>query len=154
MRRGEKEINDRAEIDSIIRSSQVCRLGLSDNGQPYVVPLCFGYDGKALYFHCAKEGRKLDILRRNNKACFEFDVVAGLVEANQGCDWGIGYQSVIGFGTAQVIEDIAQKETALTCLMAQYSRQSFVFPPDRLARAAVVRVEIDSLTGKQSKGLT
>jgi nitroimidazol reductase NimA-like FMN-containing flavoprotein (pyridoxamine 5'-phosphate oxidase superfamily) len=154
MRRGEKEIRDRAEIDSIIRRSQVCRLGLSDNGQPYVVPLCFGYDGKALYFHCAKEGRKLDILRRNDKVCFEFDVVAGLVEAKQGCDWGIGYQSVIGFGAAQVIEDVAQKRTALTHLMARYSRQSFVFPPETLTRTVVVKIEIDSLTGKQSKRLT
>jgi nitroimidazol reductase NimA-like FMN-containing flavoprotein (pyridoxamine 5'-phosphate oxidase superfamily) len=154
MRRNEKEITDRAEIDSIIRRSQVCRLGLSDNGQPYVVPLCFGYDGNALYFHCAKEGRKLDILRRNSKVCFEFDVVAGLVEANQGCDWSIGYQSVIGFGAAQVIEDVAQKRTALTHLMAQYSRQSFVFPPETLTRTVVVKIEIDSLTGKQSKRLT
>jgi nitroimidazol reductase NimA-like FMN-containing flavoprotein (pyridoxamine 5'-phosphate oxidase superfamily) len=154
MRRDEKEIKDRAEIDSIIRRSQVCRLGLSDNGQPYVVPLCFGYDGKVLYFHCAKEGRKLDILRRNDRVCFEFDVVAGLVEADQACNWGIRYQSVIGFGTAQVIEDVAQKRTALICLMAQYSRQAFVFPPDMLTRAAVVKIEIESLTGKQSKGLT
>jgi nitroimidazol reductase NimA-like FMN-containing flavoprotein (pyridoxamine 5'-phosphate oxidase superfamily) len=154
MRRYEKEIKDRAAIDSIIRRSQVCRLGLSDNGQPYVVPLCFGYDGKVLYFHCAKEGRKLDILRRNDRVCFEFDVVAGLVEADQACNWGIRYQSVIGFGTAQVIEDVAQKRTALTRLMAQYSRQAFVFPPETLTRIVVVKIEIDSLTGKQSKRLT
>jgi nitroimidazol reductase NimA-like FMN-containing flavoprotein (pyridoxamine 5'-phosphate oxidase superfamily) len=154
MRRDEKDIKDRAEIDSTIRRSQVCRLGLSDNGQPYVVPLCFGYDGKALYFHCAKEGRKLDILRRNGKVCFEFDIVEGMVEADQGCHWGMRYQSVIGFGTAQLVEDVTQKKTALTILMAQYSKGSFVFPPEMLTSTAVVKIEIDSLTGKQSKRLT
>jgi len=73
MRRTEKEIENRAEIDSIIRRNQVCRVGLSEQGSPYVVPLCFGYDGESLYFHCAREGRKLDILRQNDKVCLETD---------------------------------------------------------------------------------
>jgi uncharacterized protein len=154
MRRDEKEIKDRREIDSIIRRSQVCRLGLSDNGQPYIVPLCFGYDGKALYFHCAKEGRKLDILRRNNKVCVEFDIVEELVEADQGCKWSMRYQSVIGSGTAHVIEDMEQVKIALTLLMAQYSKQSFVFSPEKLKLTVVIKIEIKNLTGKQSKRLT
>jgi uncharacterized protein len=154
MRRDEKEITDRTEIDLIIRGSRVFRLGLSDQGQPYIIPLCFGYDGKALYFHCAKEGRKLDIVQRNKRVCFEFDTIEGMVEADQGCNWGIEYQSVIGFGTAQVVEDVIEKQTALTLLMAQYSKRSFVFPPEMLARTAVVRIDIESLTGKQSKRLT
>jgi len=153
MRRSEKEIKDRAEIDLIIRRSQVCRLGLSDRGQPYVVPLCFGYDGKALYFHCAKEGRKLDILRRNNRVCFEFDIVEGMVEADQGCDWDARYQSVIGFGIAHFIEDGTGKQNALSFLMSQYSERTFSLPPEMVSRIAIVKIEIDSLTGKQSKRL-
>lgn len=151
MRRGDKEIRDRGLIDSIIHRSQVCRLGLSDQGQPYVVPLCFGYDGKALYFHCAKEGRKLDILRQNDRVCFEFDIVEGMVEGDEACRWGIRYQSVIGFGRAQEIKDLAAKETALTYIMAHYSERTFSFPSDMVERVAVIKVEIESLTGKQSK---
>jgi hypothetical protein len=151
VRRGDREIRDREQIDSIIRRCRVCRLGLSDEGQPYVVPLCFGYDGAALYFHCSPKGRKLDILRRNNKVCVEFDLVEGMVEADQGCDWGIRYQSAIGFGTAEVVEGIAEKQAALGLLMAQYSERSYVFPPEMLARTAVVKVAIDSLTGKQTQ---
>jgi nitroimidazol reductase NimA-like FMN-containing flavoprotein (pyridoxamine 5'-phosphate oxidase superfamily) len=154
MRRGEKEITDRAQIDAIIRRSQVCRLGLSDQGQPYVVPLCFGYDGRALYFHCAPEGRKLDILRRNNKVCFEFDLVEGMIEADQGCDWGIRYQSVIGSGIAHLVEDVKDKQNALSLVMAQYSQRNFSLPPEMVSRSAVVRIEIESLTGKQSQRLT
>lgn len=150
MRRTEKEITDQAEIDSVIRRSQVCRLGLSDQGQPYVVPLCFGYDGKALYFHCAREGRKLDILRRNNKVCLEFDIAEGMVEADHACDWGIRYQSVIGFGIAHVVEDATEKQTALSLIMAQYSECAFSFPLETVNRTVVVKIEIQSLTGKQS----
>jgi uncharacterized protein len=151
MRRVEKEMKNKAEIDAIIRRCQVCHLGLSDQGQPYVVPLCFGYDGKVLYFHCAKEGRKLDILRRNNKVCFAFDMVEGMIEADQGCNWGIQYQSVIGCGTAHLVEDATEKQHAVTLIMAQYSRRTFSFPPEIVNRTAVVRIEIESLTGKQSK---
>lgn len=155
MRRAEKEITDRAEIDSIIRRSRVCHLGLSDHGQPYVVPLNFGYDGQALYFHCAQEGRKLDILRRNNKVCFEFDIVDGIVEADQACNWGTRYQSVIGFGIAHFLDDRAAKQHALTLIMAQYAERSFSFPPEMppeiVSRTALVKIEIESLTGKRSE---
>ena len=151
MRRGEQGITDRTEIDSIIRRSQHCSLGLSDGGQPYVVPLCFGYDGKFLYFHCAKEGRKLDILRKNNNVCLEFDLVEGMVEADQGCDWGIKYQSVVGFGSAWLVEDIKEKQNAMTLLMAQYSNRTFSFPEAILSRTAVVKVVIETLTGKRSR---
>ena len=154
MRRAEKEIRNRTEIDSIIRRSQVCHLGLSDQGSPYVVPLCFGYDGRDLYFHCASEGRKLDILRQNDKVCFEFDIFEGLVEAEQGCNWGVRYQSVIGFGRARVIENPAEKIRALALIMAQYSKRTFSFPPDAVSRTVVVKIEIESVTGKQSKRLT
>ena len=128
MRRSEKEIHDRELIDSIIRRSQICRLGLSDRGQPYVVPLCFGYDGAAIYFHCAPEGRKLDIIRENSKVCFEIDIVEGMIEADQACGWGIRYQSVIGFGRAYEIEDFAAKEAALSHIMSQYSDRAFSSP--------------------------
>jgi uncharacterized protein len=151
MRRSEKEITDRAEIDAIIRRCRVCRLGLSDQGQPYVVPLCFGYDGQALYFHCAKEGRKLDILRRNNRVCFEFDVLEGMVEADQGCQWSIRYESVIGFGTASLVEEPTQRQEALALLMAQYSDRAFAFPEIAVNRTVIVRIDIENVTGKQSK---
>ena len=154
MRRTEKEIRNRAEIDSVIRRSKVCRLGLSDQGTPYIVPLCFGYDGQSLYFHCARQGRKLDILRQNDKVCFEFDIVEGIVEADRGCDWGICYQSVIGSGRACLVEDPIEKEQALSLIMAQYSKRTFSFPPEMVARTAVVKITIDGLTGKQSKRLT
>jgi nitroimidazol reductase NimA-like FMN-containing flavoprotein (pyridoxamine 5'-phosphate oxidase superfamily) len=61
MRRSEKEITAKTEIESIIQQSMVCRLAMSEGQIPYIVPLCFGYRNDTLYFHSAKEGKKLDI---------------------------------------------------------------------------------------------
>jgi uncharacterized protein len=148
MRKSEREITDRSVIDGIIRRCLVCRLGLSDNGRPYVVPLNFGYDGHALYFHGAPEGRKIDIIRRNNRVCFEFDKVVAIVEAEEACDWGTRYQSVIGFGTAEIINDPEAKRAALKTIMAQYSGGQYGFPEKIVSHTAVIKVAIDEMTGK------
>ena len=85
MRRGEREIKDRAEIDAVMRRCRVCRLGLCDGNEPYIVPICFGYDGQALYFHCAHEGRKIDIIRTNNRVGFEFDILESMKQTENVC---------------------------------------------------------------------
>ena len=67
MRRKEKEIVEKSEIEAVISKASVCRLGMAEEGMPYVVPLCFGYENNTLYFHSAKEGKKVDILKKNNR---------------------------------------------------------------------------------------
>jgi hypothetical protein len=79
MRRKDKEISDIALIEDIITKARVCRLALYDNARPYIVPLCFGYKDNILYFHSAPEGKKLSLLRNNNRVCFEFDTDHELV---------------------------------------------------------------------------
>ena len=150
MRRSEKEITDRAEIDAIIGSCQVCRLGLCDEDEPYVVPMCFGYDGEFLYFHSAVEGRKLDILRRNPRVCVEFDEVIRVVEEEEACRWGIHYRSVIGTGTVEFVEELEAKRAGLALVMAQYTDGDFSFPEGAVDRVSVFRVRLDQLTGKRA----
>ena len=149
MRRSDREIIERSEIDGIIRGCQVCHLGLTDGLEPYVVPLSFGYDGQALYFHCAREGRKLDILRKNSRVCFEFDILDGLVTGDAACQWGMAYRSVIGAGRGHVVEGLDEKRQALALLMKQYADSGFTFPDMALEAVAVIRVDIDSISGKQ-----
>ena len=105
------------EIDAILREALVCRLGLCEGGRPYVVPLCFGYEDNALYFHCSKKGKNIDIIKANNNACFEVEVDCELVEAEKACKWDIKYKSVIGFGTAELIEDVELKHKGLDVIM-------------------------------------
>jgi uncharacterized protein len=151
MRKTEREIRDRSTIDTMIRNSQVCRLGLTDGTEPYVVPLCFGYDGRSLYFHCAPEGRKIELLRRNNQVCFEFDQIDEIIENEQACRWGMRFRSVIGSGTASFLEAPEEKRQALTLLMQQYSPKAFTFPEDILAHTTVIKIEIESISGKHGR---
>lgn len=77
MRRSDREIKDFDEIIEVINKCDVCRLAINDGDYPYIVPMNFGLnieDGKVvLYFHCASEGKKLELLRKNNKVAFEMD---------------------------------------------------------------------------------
>ena len=150
MRRKEKEITDRAVIESIVLRSSVCRLALSEDNRPYIVPLCFGYKDNTLYFHSARKGKKLDILRKNNNVCFEFDIDHKIVEAEKACKWGMKYQSVIGYGNASVINDPESKRRAFNIIMQHYSGRSFTYAEVALKDTVIIKVEIESMRGKKS----
>ena len=152
MRRGEKEIKARPEIDAILREARVLRLGLVDGLEPYVVPLSFGYDGEALYFHCATAGRKLDLLQRNPLVCFEVDELDRVVEGTEACRWGVAYRSVIGTGRAVVLGEREEKRKGLEILMRQYSAREHNFDDREMNRTCVVRIDILSVSGKKSPG--
>lgn len=150
MRRKEKEIQEKSDIEEIIRKAFVCRLAMFDGDQPYIVPLCFGYRDNTLYFHGARKGKKLDIIKKNHKVCFEFDENVELIKAEKPCEWGIKYQSVIGFGKAVILENPDDKQKALEIIMAQYSNKSYSFPDNATEKTALIKVEIENMTGKQS----
>ena len=150
MRRADKEIADRGEIDKILRKATVCRLGLVDGAIPYVVPLSFGYEGNALYFHSAREGRKVALLKRNAIVCFEFDVDAEPVRSETSCGWTMRYRSVIGSGTASFVEDPGEKSAAMKIIMRQYAGGPHEFPEEALGKIAVIKVAIGEISGKVS----
>jgi nitroimidazol reductase NimA-like FMN-containing flavoprotein (pyridoxamine 5'-phosphate oxidase superfamily) len=72
------------------------------------------------------------------------------VEGQEACDWGMRYQSVIGFGQAVILDDMEEKRRGLEIIMRQYSDRSFLFLEDSVARITVIKVAIESMTGKQS----
>ena len=150
MQKKDKEIKDVAAIEDILSNASVCRLGLCENDQPYIVPLCFGYKDNTLYFHCAGQGKKLDIIRKNNNVCFEFDIDLELVKDERPCNWGMKYKSVIGFGKAVFVEDIESKRKALDVIMRQFSANTFEYPEETIRKTTIIRVEIENMTGKRS----
>ena len=148
MRRKDKEITDPEAIVSIIRRSTVCRLGMSDDGQPYVIPMSFGYQDGAVYFHCTPEGRKIEILRKNPRVCIEFDVDCLLKTGDSACKWGFHFKSAIAFGVAAIIEDSTEKQAGLDIIMRQYSRDVFMYSESAFDKIVVIRVNVTELTGK------
>jgi nitroimidazol reductase NimA-like FMN-containing flavoprotein (pyridoxamine 5'-phosphate oxidase superfamily) len=150
MRKKEKEITEASAIEAIIKKSLVCRLALSDDNFPYIVPLCFGYRDRVLYFHGSLKGKKIDIIKKNQNICFEFDINTEIVKAEDACHWSMKYRSVIGFGKAQLLEDIEEKRKALNIIMSQYSNGTFEFNDAILKKSGVIKVEIENMKGKQS----
>ncbi|HTZ39789.1 MAG TPA: pyridoxamine 5'-phosphate oxidase family protein [Syntrophales bacterium] len=150
MRKREREIKDIQDIHEILEKSLVCRLGLCDDGQPYVVPMNYGYRGSRLYFHCAREGRKIDVLRRNDRVCVEVDTDIRIVKGDAPCQWTAKYRSVIGMGRARIIEDEKEKRAGLGIIMDHYGGGGDGFDEGSLQRTLVIEVVLESLTGKQS----
>lgn len=152
MRRTDKEITDQTLVSQIIEKAQNCRLGLAKDNIPYVLPVSFGYDGTAIYFHTAKEGRKIDFMTANDRVCFEFEhgVQLSRNESNP-CKWSLSFQSVIGYGTVRELTDLPEKTAGLNQMMTHYSGRAWPFTRDDLEVIRVWRIAIESLTGKQSK---
>jgi nitroimidazol reductase NimA-like FMN-containing flavoprotein (pyridoxamine 5'-phosphate oxidase superfamily) len=150
MRRKDKAIVELAEIEQILRRALVCRLGLTDGNRPYIVPLSFGFKNNTLYFHSAPEGMKIEMLRKNSKVCFEFDVDHEVVADEEACKWGMKYRSVIGFGKASIVEDNREKQEGLNAILEHYSGRTYDCPEAAVNSTLVIKVEIESMTGKQS----
>ncbi len=151
MRRADKEITSKAAIEEIISRSLVCRLALADENRPYIVPLCFGYKDNSLYFHSAVQGKKIDIIKKNNRVCFEFDIDYEVIKADKACEWGMQYKSVVGFGQASFLEDSESKRRALDIIMTQYSGESSPYPETKLKHTVIIKVDIEQMTGKQAQ---
>ena len=136
--------------EEIIRSAQVCRLGLTDGHLPYIIPLCFGYRDRTLYFHSASDGKKIALLRKNPQVCFEFDHNVAVNKAEQPCKWGMKYQSIIGYGKAVFIKTFEEKKEALKIIMSQYSEESYSFIDSAVNSTTIFKVPVTEMTGKQS----
>jgi len=150
MRKKDKEITDIKEIELIMKKAICCRIGLVDGDGPYVVPVSFGYERNALYFHGALEGRKVELIKKNNQICFEVDTDVEVVKSEKPCGWAMKYRSVIGVGRAYILESDEEKSRGLRLIMGQYAGGDFSFPKSTLDRTLVVKVDIKSMTGKQS----
>jgi uncharacterized protein len=151
MRRHDKEITDRGSIDTIIRKARVCRIALCDGTTPYLVPMCFGYDGRSLFLHSANEGRKIDVLRQNPKVCFEFETDCEVLPSDKPCSFSMRYRSVVGSGRTVFVEDLESRHHALQLILRQYSDETFILSDKALENIVIIRVDIEGITGKQSR---
>jgi len=148
MRRRDREITDAEKLKEILKKSTVCHLGLADGGEPYVVPVNFGYDNGCIYFHSAQSGHKIDLLKKNPRVCFEVDTDLQILKTEKN-NCQVNYRSLIGRGKAVFLENAEEKARALKVIMRQCAGFEYDIP-SYLDRTAVVRIEIESLTGKQA----
>jgi len=152
MRRKEKEITNRDAIDQIIHNSLICHLSCSLNDQPYVVPLSFGYDGNAVYFHTAREGKKNDILSVNPHVCLGFEhEIQILPDPDLACRWTFHYQSVIATGIAKAVTHPKDRLYAIKQIMLHFSDEDWEISEKELSRTTIWQVILTEITGKNSQ---
>jgi nitroimidazol reductase NimA-like FMN-containing flavoprotein (pyridoxamine 5'-phosphate oxidase superfamily) len=151
VRRKDREITDRDEIYEILDRAFIGHLALCSGGEPYVVPLCFGVMNGAVYFHCAREGRKLDMIAENPRGCFQVQCDEDLVRSPQrACGWGMLYKSVMISGPITLVEDEEEKCAALLAIMKKYAGGDFSheFSSAECASVTVLRLDPRERSGK------
>jgi nitroimidazol reductase NimA-like FMN-containing flavoprotein (pyridoxamine 5'-phosphate oxidase superfamily) len=180
MRRHDREVNNPTDILAIIESADSCCLGLVDDfgplPVPYVIALNFGYEPAGedglrgtFWFHGAREGRKLELIRRNPYACIQLDCEHRPVKNALGCGWGMKYASVLATGQARIVEQVAERRHGLDCLMDHYRRlwglpdaveptgmdpimatgSALTYEDELLAITTVFRVDVEGMSAKR-----
>lgn len=150
MRRNDREITDPSTLQKILKESSICRVALFDDDFPYIVPMNYGYKEETIYFHCATEGRKLDLIRKNNKVGFEIEHSSRVVAHEIACGWTTKYTSIIGTGTMEILDQTKDKVKGLNAIMEQHGRFDNLFDEKLLERVMILSLKINSLTGKES----
>ena len=138
------------EMEGIVHEAQVCYLGLSDQGMPYVLPMNFVYESGVLYLHSAAEGYKMEIMKANAAVCINFNIGNELFYRHKdvGCSWGMKFKSVNIFGQAKFIDDYDEKYRIMQCFMRKFSGENYEFSEPSIKNVVVIRVDVQKMTGK------
>ena len=152
MTKRERQVTDPNQILEILDKSKVLHLGLAVGGEPYVVPMNYGYvmeDGKlTVYLHSAVRGKKLDMIRANPNVFFEMDCDRAPFEGVKPCQYGLVYSSVMARGTATIVDDVEEKKRAMTILMKTQTGKDFSFDDKLVGMVAVIRIDVTEYTAK------
>lgn len=157
MRRKDREVTDSVRIADIISRCTCLRIGFQDDGEVYIVPLNFGYAVKdeayVFYFHGAKEGRKMDLIRKSPRVGFEMDTDFTVYTRNDSdiaCSYTARFQSVIGNGTVSMVSDIEEKKLGLSLIMEHNTgKQKWNFDEKMVDAAAVFKLEVTKMSCKE-----
>lgn len=154
MRRQEREVTDKAEIESILAEGKVLRIAMHDGVFPYIVPVNYGYemqDGKiTLFFHGAKEGKKHVLIEKNPHVAIEMDCEHHLIQqtGEEACSASYAYASIIGQGMIERVKE-EQKAECLDRIMVHYGITSRKYNPNVLERTWVYKIELTAYTAKR-----
>lgn len=153
MRRRDRELTELSDMISVLDQCKVVRVGMHDGKKIYVLPLNFGYtfEGEklVLYLHCGKEGKKLDLLRENPYVFIEMDCEHQLIEGRKPCQYGYLYASIMGEGTAEIIDDPKEKIKGMEILMKCMTGKEFPFDERLVSIVNVIKITVDEYTGKR-----
>lgn len=153
LRRSEKALEDPEEIEQVLASVRIMTVACCLENEPYLFTVDFVWDPQAreLWFHCATEGRKIKMLQANPRVCVTVVEDRGYLDGE--CDHA--YHSLILEGKGHVVTDLSEKRRALELLARKHERQPevilarFAGDDEAVRKVGIVRVSIDSVSGKQ-----
>jgi nitroimidazol reductase NimA-like FMN-containing flavoprotein (pyridoxamine 5'-phosphate oxidase superfamily) len=152
VRRIDRQIESTSEIMSILQKADVCRIAMCNDNVPYIVTMNFGLgkDGSSsLYFHSAAEGKKINILKKNNLVCFQADIEHDFFLHSVSCGCAMKYQSIVGMGKISFVDDASEKIEALQAIMTHYTKKSgHVFKEELVKRTLIMRLDVEEISGK------
>ena len=153
MRRTDREIRDSETIFQIIKKSYCCRFGLIDKGKVYIVLLNFreiiNEDHIILYFHSTKEGREIELIKKNPNVGFELDTNYQIKESDVSCNYTAYYQSVIGEGKIEIVEDCTEKIIGLNAIMNHLTGKDWEYNEVMVNTVCVLKLTVQTMRGKQ-----
>lgn len=151
----DREITDVATLKKILKTAQYVTLAMCKDNQPYLVSLSHGYDEErnCIYFHCAREGKKLDYLKSGRvwgQALLDHKYSEG--------ECTHLYASVHFSGKIIFLNSLEEKHHALECMIRQLDSNPKKLiaglTSERLNRVVVGRIDIEYMSGKKSKEIT
>lgn len=148
-----------SDIDTtlaIIQRHHICRIALNDESSPYIVPVNFGYEYQnghwAIYFHGARCGKKMRLLRKNPAISIEIDGDHRLIPAEDACDYSYGYTSIIAKGRATILQQPEEMKRGLDIIMHQaVPGKTFSYRDDMMKAVCVVRIDCEELTCRRNQ---
>ncbi len=151
MRKKNQEIRDEQILEEMLSQATICRVAMTDQEAPYLLAFNYGYRNRVIYIHSATAGKKIDLLRENPRVCFEIESKSELVKGGNACDWSTTYRSIVGYGNVEIVTDSAQKKEGLQIIMSQHGAPELnVFKEKNVDSVVILKLAIDSMTGKQS----
>lgn len=154
MRRADREVTVQSEIYEIMEKCEILELALNDeDGYPYVIPMNFGFqvidDKPVIFLHGAKDGKKLDLIRKDSRCAFSMSTGHELILGKVACAATWKYESVCGKGKICFVEG-EEGIRALTELMRKYDPEhEHAFDERHLKAVTCMKIDIESITGKR-----
>ncbi|MCI7814288.1 MAG: pyridoxamine 5'-phosphate oxidase family protein [Lachnospiraceae bacterium] len=158
MRLKKREVTQREELRQILEECKVVRIGTSDEEGMLIVPLNYGYEWKTdaegkeklqIYFHSARDGRKVEAFAKNPKVAFELDCAGSVIRGDYACAYSFAYRSIMGNGTVRLLEKREEKQKALDQIMCHMAPDAKVkFEDAMIERVNVYCLEAEHFTGK------
>ena len=144
-------IQNREEIDKIIRACKTCFLAMSDNDLPYVLPMNFALDGDSVILHSAQSGRMWETLKKNQNVCINWTLGEDLAwqDVKVGCSYRVKSKSVLVEGKVEFIDDFDEKTRCMNLMMSQYSDREFKFSKPAIENVGIIKVVIEKITAKE-----